>query len=74
MSTPGKWAEGSELLGRKGGAKIDGPWVFMIEEFVNNCKMEQILEGALYGKGFQRSTNQAGPWGGLGRWSSSCPP
>ncbi|KAL3809185.1 hypothetical protein ACHAXA_000704 [Cyclostephanos tholiformis] len=39
-------------------AEHDGPWIFAFDDFVNDDEIEQILRGAAYGHGYQRSTDQ----------------
>ena len=48
------------------GAERDGPWVLVFDDFVAEYEIEQLLEGASYGNGFQRSTDQGQVVGGSG--------
>lgn len=48
------------------GAEYEGPWVMTFDNFLDDYEIEQLLEGASYGDGFQRSTDQGSVISGSG--------
>ena len=39
-------------------AEYEGPWVMVFDSFLNDFEIQSLLDGAEYGSGFQRSTDQ----------------
>lgn len=52
--------------GRAHGAEFDGPWVMTFDNFLDGVEIGQLLEGASYGDGFQRSIDHVGNLEGAG--------
>ena len=44
--------------GKVHGAEHDGPWIMTFDNFLNDYEIGQLLKGASFGDGFQRSTDQ----------------
>lgn len=40
------------------GAQYDGPWIITFDTFIDETEIADLLKGAQYGEGFQRSTDQ----------------